>query len=393
MSSSRRRSRAQCDQEQIESQEGNGPSPVPVSKATTPAVIRAVSRDHGACSPAPVQQLPKPAPTSNALSGRHVLEHPQIHEVLYEFCTAKDMAMLRVVSKRAAQFVIDYGRDVLLMKHEFLYSNEGHYSSFHVRFLASCDFIADILAGECVAPKAIPYFFSLLMELESPPRQFCFLIDLAYYPVRKTIESIASGTAMQVQALINAGLARFLHHEFMCPRPVYACAIVALVAKHQVHIDWLLRGWVQQTMTCMRSSRDLAAVKAAVRAVASIPVNASRPQMQSFVDEGGLRFLCDHLRGYADAEHDVSFGYAEDFLHRSVGHIPFRFFRTFVEVDRRIVCYGAPRTVEGITAERHFQSIWSASLVGIRHRVARLTYHTFASNKPKAPSSPRDARS
>ena len=65
----------------------------------------------------------------------------------FYLCTVREMAMLRLVSRSAARFVIDYGRDVLLVKHEFMYDEDHFPPRLNPRFLASGDVVAEILAG------------------------------------------------------------------------------------------------------------------------------------------------------------------------------------------------------------------------------------------------------
>ena len=250
--------------------------------------------------------------------------------------------MLRLVSRSAARFVIDYGRDVLLVKHEFMYDEDHFPPRLNPRFLASGDVIAEILAGGAVAPKAIPYCFSVLTKPGMDQRseawefaesiwaicgvteerrqrildhgsvaalmEFAELIPqdrfLPLIPVLKTIQSIALGTTAQVQALINAGLAHFLNHlherhddnskrnsDYLEFRRC-ACFITGWVAKHESHVDWLLHQGLLRRMIESFHPWE----KNVLETVTSMAKHASWPQMQSFIHQGALRYLCDHLR-------------------------------------------------------------------------------------------------
>ena len=99
---------------------------------------------------------------SSSGCGGAAIGHPQIHEVLFPYLDKRGPVAVRVLNKKAAQLVAGYVRDVVLEEYNERLSQQERLTSFECRFLASCDAIAGLLAGESVPAVAVPLFASHL---------------------------------------------------------------------------------------------------------------------------------------------------------------------------------------------------------------------------------------
>ena len=261
-----------------------------------------------------------------------VIKHPQIHEVVFEYCDVKELLVVRALDKVAAQLIVDYSRDTMLDRETAVHGHRYlHESRSKCRFLASCDVIAEMLAGEHVPAIAIPRFVSLLGEdLVEPVVDgawaVLFVIGdneqrrerlLGHFPAaslaklgRMSLDeaallepvlglmvAVAAGTTDQVQKLIDAEILPAFHKLLNHPKRKVrrqACSIFENVASRSAHhvqhiIDHNL---VNSVLRCMFQP-ELEVKKAAVRTVCCMTAVASQQQILVMVSENALESLCD----------------------------------------------------------------------------------------------------